>query len=190
MTQNFMACKWNFVLISCIKNIYIIEFNSRPSKYTTQSNKILLMKRQCEHDNESFAIPMMFPYGISRNRFSTNFKTNSDLYKNSGKFMTFLEDYSECFLMNLPIKRSSVLFEPLQKFILVFHQHGHMAYAESKWMPIPTGAVDQDEPQVLTINMLAAGFVVWLICVLICIVVFLLEVIIGGLRRRKEMKTI
>lgn len=148
------------------------------------------MERQRKYDNGSFALPMMFPYGISRNRFSTNFKGSPEQLQNSRKFMTFLEDYSKCFLMNLPIIRSSVLYEPMYKFILLFHQHGHMTFAELKWMPIPNNADDEDEPQVLTINMLAAGFVVWLICVMISIITFVFEIIIGGLKRRKEIKTI
>lgn len=144
------------------------------------------MERQRQYGNESFAILLRYPYGISPKQFNTNYKGNHEQLQNSGKFMTLLEDYSQWFLVNVPIKSNSVLYEPLQKFILEFYQHGHMAFSESKWLPPWIGSDDEDEAQILTMKMLAAGFVVWLICVMISIIAFVLEIIFGNLKKTER----
>lgn len=145
-----------------------------------------MLQRQRSFGNESFAMHLRFPYGISTKRFTTNFKGNEKQLKNSGKFMTWLEDYFQCSLVSFPVKRNSKIFEPLQKFILEFYQHGHLAFSETKWLPSMSGADEEDEPQVLTMKMLTAGFIIWLVCVMICTTVFILEIIFGGLKRREK----
>lgn len=105
--------------------------------------------------------------------------TNSEYYeedlRHNTKFMSLIEESPRWILYCLLIRRNSILHESLNKFILEYNQHGHFAYSESIWNPKPLGEDNPDEPQVLTIDMMAAGFIVWLVCVLISIVVFFVE---------------
>lgn len=100
--------------------------------------------------------------------------------------MTMMEETYNWLLLFLPMRRGSLLYEPLYKFILEYYQHGLFAYSESKWMPTSLGTYNDDGPQVLTLQMLSAGFVVWLACVVISAVVFLLEIIVGEYRYRRQ----
>lgn len=92
--------------------------------------------------------------------------------------MALLQDIFGGLLHIIPIRQNSFIYESLSKFILQYYQHGLMAYLESKWFPGNYAEVDEDEAQVLTIGMLSAGFIVWLVCVLISCVVFLIEIIV------------
>lgn len=71
----------------------------------------------------------------------------------------------------------SFIFESLEKFILDCHQHGILVHLIDKLLPTVVKK-DEDEPEVLTLYILSAGFFLWLYTVLIAILVFLMEHIV------------
>lgn len=146
-------------------------------KYIKHGDAILLMNRQRQYGNESFALSMRNFHSANTRRMDANFNSLPDYFHNSGKFMTYLEETTDWMLLCLPIKRNSFLYEPLNKFVLEFYQHGLFAHSESKWNPAYLGPDEEDGPQVLTMRMLSAGFIIWMICIICCLVVFFIEII-------------
>lgn len=128
---------------------------------------------------------MRWFYGVNLKQLNTNFNGYPVQLHNSGKFMAMLEESVNWMLLHLPIKCNSFLYEPLQEFILLYHQHGLMAYSESKWYESSSGADKKVGAQVLSIQMLSAGFIVWIVCVLISVSVFLIEILVKKARMRK-----
>lgn len=99
--------------------------------------------------------------------------------------MKLLEKSFNWIINCLPFKQNSYLFESMQKFILEYSQHGHMAYSEhseSRMSNSMSPSYETEEhynPRVLTMTMLSAGFKIWLSCVVVCVAVFFIEIIIG-----------
>jgi hypothetical protein len=85
------------------------------------------------------------------------------------------EDYEVNELVWFINKETQEVYENLERFILELHQHGIIKHfenvAEMNEIPKPP----DPDPQVLTMHMLSAGFIVWLATVTISCVVFMVE---------------
>lgn len=136
-----------------------------------------------------YALPVRLFYGVNPKKLNVNYlkfinqeyydkETNEKLQEGSMKCTKFLEESTNWFILGLPMRRNSFLYEPLKKFILEYYQHGLFAFSETKWLPISFDNVDEDGPQILTMQMLSAGFIIWIVCVVICVIVFLSEILI------------
>lgn len=102
-------------------------------------------------------------------------KDNMELGQN---YVKILEETFQWYLHCLLMRQNSFLNEPLSKFVLEYYQHGLLAHAESKWSPKAIGRIEKnDEPKVLTLEMLSAGFILWLLIVMLSLVVFICEII-------------
>lgn len=115
-------------------------------------------------------------YGVNAKKMSTNTEYYEEDLRHNTKFMSLIEESHQWRLYCLIIRRNSIFHEPLSKFILEYSQHGLFTYSESKWYPKSLGGDDPDEAQVLTMDMMAASFIVWLVCVIISIIVFFIEI--------------
>lgn len=85
----------------------------------------------------------------------------------------FKDDYyflTSCWFMDF----QNFLYDDIEMLILQFHQHGIIKRYESfaKLPPIPP---QEDQPQILTLYMLSAGFIVWCVTVLLACLTFIGE---------------
>lgn len=81
------------------------------------------------------------------------------------------------------VRKQSLIYEQLEKFILDCQQNGIIEHLVRNISPVflqPDGI----GPQVLTMFELSAGFIIWMGSVLVAICVFILEMIIHGLKQR------
>lgn len=80
----------------------------------------------------------------------------------------------------------SVLYESFSKFILECHQHGITDYFEKRYKRYPRQI--KDEPKILTMYMLSAGFYVWLGSVAIAFLTFVGEHVVKYYTNRKNKR--
>lgn len=109
------------------------------------------------------------PYArlISRTKFERNRDNDEQLtiYKN---------DYfavPQCWY----VKPGSFLVETFDKFILEMHQHGILKHLEDRDKPQKVAKPEEAGPQILTMYMLSAGFIVWISTVAFACLVFACE---------------
>lgn len=105
----------------------------------------------------------------------TNFRILDDVYK---------WNFAHWF-----VRPFSFIYEPLEKFILESHQHGILDYLKKKYFPL-TKNLEVEGPKVLTFEMLSAGFYLWMTCVLISIIIFVLELVTFHLAKRTKNQNI
>lgn len=142
------------------------------------------MKSHKKYQNESFAIATLriIDYVSFKSRIFLG--RNLEEQKLRQSTMKFLDDNFLVFFSSWLIKMNSDLYRSIEKFMLECHQHGLIVFFGSKNALKPLEAV-VDGPKVLTVKMLSAGFVLWLICVLVSCVAFISEHIV----RVFEMRT-
>jgi hypothetical protein len=121
---------------------------------------------------------------VSRNQWNQYEKYNERFRfrdRNWKNMKIFKEDYlsqsSAIFVNN-----DNLVYDQLNKFILEVHQHGILVYYESLHNA-PKVPKEEDPPQVLTMYMLSAGFIVWLVTVLIACLTFIGELIYFRFKR-------
>lgn len=143
--------------------------------------KRLAMQNQYHHDNDTFAI-------ICTQRYDGPFKYNHiksrqnvEFVANSYKYLKPIEDGQNWFKRYIMIRKFGYLYEIFEMFMLRIHQNGiHMKLTNH----------DQNFPDlvdpkvVLTLQMLSAGFYLWLFCVAMSCIVFLCEMIVGCFKNR------
>lgn len=141
----------------------------------------VMIERLYKFENESFAlVKRLFYKKVKQLPSDTDLASGVHKVKNVAKFMIMLEETTDSKVLLLPIKQNSLLHESMCIFVLEYHQHGLMLYLEMRYYEERMSSDDcNDEPQVLTVEMMSAGFIIWLVCILICIIVFLSEIIIG-----------
>lgn len=127
-------------------------------------------------------------YGVNKKQFNPNYRGSNDIeetdvFNNTSKFMTMLGESFVWFQFYLELRHHSFLSESLSQFVLEYYQHGLLTYSEMKWYPPPLGADPEDEAQVLTMFMLSTGFIIWLITVAVCVLVFFIEIIVDRTRK-------
>lgn len=82
------------------------------------------------------------------------------------------------------MKRSTFLIDSFNKFLMECEQHGFTDYLyKSQFIDVPPPSTKPD-PQKLTMDILSAGFYVWLATVLAACVVFIIEHIVAYITRR------
>lgn len=99
-------------------------------------------------------------------------------YNNVSNIMRHIDESFQSYLCGVTVRRHSFLSETLYMFILEYQQHGHYAFAEKLRLPKVIGKVEEeDKPKVLTMQMLSAGFIVWLISILVSVFAFVCEIV-------------
>lgn len=107
---------------------------------------------------------------------------NSRSYTDVSNNFVVMENYFIVRPIQIYVRPSSVFFKRLEKTILECHQHGLLVKKSD-----PPELKSADEPQVLTMQMLEAGFVLWMCSICVACVVFICEHIVryNSKRRRK-----
>jgi hypothetical protein len=86
-------------------------------------------------------------------------------------------------------KKSNFFINTLNKFLMEAEQHGFTQYfQDSKFKDLPPTSKNL-KPKVLTMQMLSAGFIVWLGSVVVACFVFVIELLIAH-KSRKSQKSI
>lgn len=144
------------------------------------------MKDQYLFDNETFVI-------ICEVKYQGPFKYNhmkgrrlKDYESNSYKYLKSLNDGLSWGEHYISFRKFGFLYEPFQKFLLDIHANGIFWILHERGMNDTVSAEFDDPKVVLTMQMLSAGFYVWLFCVTICCIVFACEVIIVKIERSKN----
>lgn len=106
-----------------------------------------------------------------------------DLHLNPNRFRILNDDLWLHFQPFL-VKPFSILHEQLDIFIQQCYQHGFFVYLQSKYLP-PLLSNRKEGPRVLTMQMLSAGFTIWLAAVLCSIIVFIIEHIVYYISMRR-----
>lgn len=101
------------------------------------------------------------------------------------KDLHMLSDDANSYFMCWFTYKQSIMFDSLQKFILEVHQHGFVSHFERKNTP-RAADIPEDEPKVLTMQMLSAGFGLWLGSIIIAIVAFFGEHVAKNFEMRKR----
>jgi hypothetical protein len=91
---------------------------------------------------------------------------------------------SKTYTVSWLAKRSSFLIEGLNKFLLEAEQHGFTDYLYNLSREIAEPS-EPSEPKVLTMDILSAGFVVWIMSVSLACLVFISEHIVYFIRNKK-----
>jgi hypothetical protein len=134
-------------------------------------NKTEVYENQKEFDNETFAtlqlrvtnLPDNYHRGIEQSliNYNSHFRVLDDDFKwyYASWFVTYY----------------NVLYEPMEKFIGQCREHGILDYMRRRHFPAPVKLDNDRGPKVLTMQVLSAGFIVWICCVAVSIVIFVLE---------------
>lgn len=85
------------------------------------------------------------------------------------------------------VKPESFIFDVLNDFILQCHQHGIFKHFESINLPHVSVADIKDPRKVLSLYMLSAGLYLWLICVAVACLVFLIEHVVRYFSRTRHL---
>lgn len=91
------------------------------------------------------------------------------------RYMRPLQDEISHYYVSFKTNIRSMISENLNEFILLCHQHGICYYLQSKAFSYQPIVSPKDEPQVLTLEKLSAGFYLWLASVCIALLVFICE---------------
>lgn len=83
----------------------------------------------------------------------------------------------------------SFIYEPLSKFIMRFNQHGFTKRLEYWLVHHNLTKTVFDEKQTLTLQILSAGFILWLCSVLIACLLFIVEYCVGKTFKNKIYKS-
>lgn len=76
------------------------------------------------------------------------------------------------------VKIHSNLYENLENFITRCHENGIISYFQQQDFEQITEKLEDPNPQVLTMPILSAGFLIWLAAVGSCCVVFVIELLV------------
>jgi len=121
-------------------------------------------------DPESYQNGTVFALIADRSQWESDLKSN---FKNTSKFKIMDDDY--LWLTSAwNVYPFSFLYESMNNFILGMHQHGHIIHFERLKAPSKV-QIDDPEPEVLTMFMLSAGFIVWLTTISFGFVAFVCE---------------
>jgi hypothetical protein len=134
-----------------------------------------------------------YTFALEENRdviFCGRRKVNKGIYGNQyqqsvveinnkfSKLFAIIEG-TRSFALSWMMRRSSFLIDSFNKFIMECEQHGISAdFNNKRYYDIPPPSIEVD-PQKLTLDILSAGFIVWLVSVLIACIVFGIEHIVA-----------
>lgn len=142
------------------------------------------------YDNETFAIfiynkfnvptvPRVISMRVGEN--SNEIKI-SDPYGRINDFFVATNDFYATRSITIGAHPHGVFTEKLDKLLLECHQHGFLI--EQQDLP---SMKSSDEPQVLTMKMLEAGFVLWMCSICVACVAFICEHVVRYNSDRRKM---
>lgn len=102
--------------------------------------------------------------------------------------MYVLKDSFEIHFDRILVWPESYMYKPLEKFILESYQHGFMDYFEKTITDSLPKLEVNEEPTVLSMYLLSAGFYLWLFAAAIAGIVFILEQVVNYLSKRSKRK--
>lgn len=112
---------------------------------------------------------------------------------NESKYLRRMRVFEENYI-TFPISWTthtfSMFYDSLEKFVLEAHQHGHLNYFVSKYTLPPLPKPEDLGPQVLTMDMLSAGFIVWIFTVILAIISFVFEHIFYYFHNKRKLPKI
>lgn len=85
------------------------------------------------------------------------------------------------------LQPNDFLYHILQNFILEIHQHGFMIHFESLYNPHTLPKPEETEPKILTLQILSAGFIVWLFTIIMACFSFFFEISVFHFLKRREL---
>jgi hypothetical protein len=106
----------------------------------------------------------------------------------SSKMKIFKDDYMWVGSSWL-VTPNSFLCEALERYILELHQHGIIQHFHDL-VSSPKVPESESDPQVLSMYILSAGFIVWIVTVAMACIVFIIELFVSRMiscKRRKIM---
>lgn len=106
-------------------------------------------------------------------------KTINEVYKIIDKKNNTLAPTLQPWMVNM---RRSFLYENLENFLVRCHENGMISYFQKQEFEEIREKLEDPDPQILTTQILSAGFLVWLGSVVVCIIVFLFEHVVFWLR--------
>jgi hypothetical protein len=140
-----------------------------------------------EYKNDTFAIEICTDAIIDMNskKFHKKFFDLSDRDDMFGKMSNIYTVIESPLTIPVPwlVAKSSLLYDTLNDFLLHSEQHGFTQhfydaeYAYASTLPEP-------DPKKLTLDILSAGFIVWLITVMIACFVFVIEHVVAYFTRK------
>lgn len=128
--------------------------------------------------------------GVIRDQITTLKKIAAYLGRDHKKLipMRLLKDDFISLPNNWLVDFNNHVFVPLEKFIQEAQQHGIIKHFENLMEHAQMPPDPEKEPNVLTMFMLSAGFLVWLVTVIFACVIFICEHIIYyiSIKRKKN----
>lgn len=154
----------NFLILICLffrPQNGIVKFTNKTESYENQKN----------FDNETFATLQLRATNLPEN-YHRGIEKSLINYNNHFRI---LDDDFKWYYASWFVTYYNVLYEPLEMFIGRCREHGILEYMRKRHFPASLKFDNDHGPKVLTMQILSAGFVVWISCVAISIIVFILE---------------
>jgi hypothetical protein len=102
--------------------------------------------------------------------------------------MIFFQDNHKMRLVPWVTYTNSFLFESLANFVLEMHQFGFIDHFVSLNMPSEIPKPEDPGPQILTMYMLSAGFIVWVVTFVVASISFIFEHIYKFITDKRAQK--
>lgn len=134
-----------------------------------------LIDAQEKFRNQTFALEIRRLWS-TKNKFMFSENVTLDRFLQEIN-MKVIDDDERSYYEQYPLIKHSFISEPLERLIMETQQHGIVDYLIRKNIREPLKARDDSDPKVLSMFMLSAGFIVWLLTVLIASIVFLGEIL-------------
>lgn len=132
-----------------------------------------LIDAQITHSNQSF---VLWNNGKLGNAILSGDREETQKLYESG--MSFLSENARYHSEYILVKPESFIYDLINDFIYHCHQYGFFQHFESINFPLPPIPTVKDTRKILTMNMLSAGFYLWIISVIVACVVFFAERIV------------
>jgi hypothetical protein len=180
---NYIDCKW-------------IPSEEDKSLKPCQEIRNDLLIRQKLHSNETYALESdeVFLLGATKMLKTTNFILKRKegeryspveyLFEHQRMFSNIYS--SQGFPLSWLSSKFNYLIETYDKFLLEAEQQGFTQYFYDSYFIDFRGLHSTEDPKVLTMKMLSAGFIAWLVSVAIACIVFIIEQIVAFVTRKQK----
>jgi hypothetical protein len=145
----------------------------------------LLINSHIKYENESFAVLENRDAILieAKKVIKTSDKRYIKESLSVSKMFSVIET-SKSYTLSWLAKRTSFFIESLNKFLLEAEQHGFTDYFYNQNREVVEPS-EPSEPKVLTMDILSAGFTVWIVSVSIASLVFISEHIVYFMKNKK-----
>lgn len=155
-----------------------VYINHVPKEIAIENAKAdVLIANLLQYDNETFAILHQItsntPTVPQEIIINSDFENSTKIYKDISDNFVAIENFYITRPLNVLVHPDSVFYEKLDKHILECLQHGLL-----NTKPNEPAEKSSNEPQVLTLQLLEAGFFIWLCSILLACVAFICEHIV------------